>query len=98
MARREIITHELKTEDRYFDAVKRGEKTFEVRKNDRAFQTGDIVTLIRIERDKFNGGWMESRDPIRNTKTTVTYKIGWVLQGGQFGIEPGYCVFSLAKA
>ncbi len=30
------MDHELKTIGRYFDAVKAGTKTFEVRKNDRA--------------------------------------------------------------
>lgn len=38
-------THELKTLPVYFDAVLRGDKTFEVRKNDRDFQTGDVLVL-----------------------------------------------------
>jgi hypothetical protein len=25
----------------------------------------------------------------------LRFKIGWILQGGQFGIEPGYIVFQL---
>jgi ASC-1-like (ASCH) protein len=41
--------HKLKTIGTYFDAVKRGEKTFDVRKNDRGFQTGDILGLGDVE-------------------------------------------------
>lgn len=43
--------HELKTWPTYWDAVERGEKLFEVRENDRFFQAGDVVELIRLCRD-----------------------------------------------
>lgn len=35
--------HELKILRPFADAISRGEKTFEVRKNDRNFEAGDIV-------------------------------------------------------
>lgn len=37
--------HHLKTWPQYFEAVSSGEKTFEVRKNDRNFKVGDILHL-----------------------------------------------------
>ncbi|MBC9808167.1 ASCH/PUA domain-containing protein [Carnobacterium maltaromaticum] len=37
--------HELKIEPKYFEAVKDGRKKFEIRKNDRNFQEGDILIL-----------------------------------------------------
>ena len=37
--------HELKTLPVYFEAIKNGTKTFEVRKNDRNFQSGDMLLL-----------------------------------------------------
>lgn len=80
--------HELKTWPVYFDAVKRGAKTFEVRKNDRGFQTGDLVELQRLTLNRADADYDEDEPPLR-------FKIGWILQGGQFGIEVGYCVFSL---
>jgi hypothetical protein len=77
-------THELKTWPEYFDAVFERKKTFEVRKNDRDFEVGDILILRRFDPSlgAFTGG-LCGRE--------VTY----ILQGGQFGIEPGHVVLGL---
>jgi len=37
--------HELKIHPQYFTEVLEGNKTFEIRKNDREFKVGDIVLL-----------------------------------------------------
>lgn len=82
-------THELKTIGRYFEAVERGEKTFEVRKNDRAFQTGDILKLVKVtDQGKYDCSWPDS-------PPTIYRRVSYLLQGGQFGIEPQYCVLGL---
>lgn len=39
------MVHELKTLPKFFDAVREGKKTFEVRKDDRNFQVGDTLEL-----------------------------------------------------
>lgn len=39
------MKHELKIWPKYYCRVRSGEKTFEVRDNDRDFQRGDIVVL-----------------------------------------------------
>lgn len=83
-------THHLKTDALYFDAVERREKTYEVRKNDRFFQTGDVVVLHRIDPFEAVLHFLDENDP-----NALRFRIGAFLQGGQFGIEPGYCVFSL---
>ena len=86
------VTHTLKTWPQYFDAVKRGEKTFEVRRNDRGFQEGDIVLLWRTcehEPTKVD------LDVWGHAKHELIFRIGYVLTGGQFGIADGYCVLSL---
>lgn len=75
------LAHELKTLPAAWDAVNRGEKTFEVRKNDRFFQRGDLVLLLRF--------------PDPGAPRVIRKRIGWMLQGGQFGIASGYCVFAL---
>jgi len=38
-----MTEHVLKLNQRYFDAVKNGIKTFEVRKDDRDFKLGDTL-------------------------------------------------------
>lgn len=38
-------THELKLDTKFFDDVKSGKKNFEIRKNDRDYQVGDILKL-----------------------------------------------------
>ena len=89
-----MTEHELKTWAPYFDAVKRGEKTFEVRRDDRGFQCGDTVTLIRCVQGRL-GGWDVEYDFDGKPKHRIKFRIGWILTGGQFGIEPGYVAFSL---
>tara|TARA_R110001583_G_scaffold152608_1_gene304502 strand:- start:102 stop:404 length:303 start_codon:yes stop_codon:yes gene_type:complete len=83
--------HKLKCHDVYFDEVKLGLKTFEVRKNDRFFQCGDSIILERYVWKKT--GWTKDL----NSKP-ISRVIGPVLQGGQFGLETGYCAFSLFKS
>lgn len=40
-----MIEHSLKTTASCWDAIERGEKTFEVRRDDRGFQKGDVLLL-----------------------------------------------------
>lgn len=82
--------HKLKTLDRYYDAVAAGTKTFEVRKNDRAFQTGDILELVRWTNTSL--GMREDIGP-----KIIRKRITYLLQGGQFGIEPQYCILGLGE-
>lgn len=84
--------HVLKTLGTVWDAVKAGEKTFEVRRNDRFFQRGDTVTLRKMDE---TGRCYETGPGGRFSTCDQSFKIGWTLQGGQFGIEPGYIVFQL---
>jgi len=77
-----VTTHALKTWPIYFDRSINGQKNFEARKNDRDFQTGDMVLLEEYDPDfkKYTGRWIRGR---------ITY----VLSGETFGIRPGFCVF-----
>ena len=88
--------HELKTLNIYWDAVAAGTKTFEVRKNDRAFQTGDILILNRTdERGRMDPLPKHRGGPF--PKSQLRFRISYLLQGGQFGIASGYCVLGLAE-
>ncbi len=43
------MTHCLKTWPEYFDLVECGLKTFEIRENDRNFQVGDTLILMKYD-------------------------------------------------
>jgi hypothetical protein len=88
-----MTEHTLKCWPNYFDAVERGEKNFEVRRDDRGFQKGDTIVLQRTLPDRLHVHDCDERgNPIEIRRT-----ISWVLTGGQFGIEPGYVVLALTN-
>ena len=49
------MIHELKTAPVYFNRSWSGEKLFEVRKNDRHFQKGDVIILMEWDGEKYTG-------------------------------------------
>lgn len=51
------MTHELKTNPLYFEAVRNGTKTFEVRRNDRGFKVGDRLLLREYDRIREEYGY-----------------------------------------
>lgn len=97
-----IREHVLKLDTEYFDAVACGAKPFEVRRDDRGFQRGDILILERYGKSKSalkgiyyltkTGYTASDKSEIARARVRVTY----VLTGGQYGIEPGYVVLGIA--
>lgn len=86
------MMHELKTWPAYFDAIQRGDKTFEVRLNDRLFQKGDTVEFQRTDPMSIHTVPKKADGrPVQWLRKQIT----WVMHGGQFGIDPGFVVFSL---
>lgn len=47
-----MAIHKLKIDSKYFDAVLKGFKTFEIRKNDRNFKVGDKLILQEYDPEK----------------------------------------------
>lgn len=82
--------HSLKTWDVYFDAVYDGSKPFEVRYDDRGYQSGDVLLLQRWEPEKHDYTRDGSGHP-----ATISKRVSYVLRGGQFGVQPGYVVMGL---
>ena len=74
--------HELKCVPPFFEAVLDGRKTFEARKHDRPFAEGDRLRLREFWNGEYTG---------RECERQITY----VLVGGEFGIESGYCVLAV---
>lgn len=94
------VNHDLKTLDVFFDAVKRGAKNFEVRKDDRAFQTGDTVTLYRVTQSEIDNPLPSigaaSVMPRNTANAPIAATISFVLRGGRFGIDSDYVVLALS--
>lgn len=84
--------HELKILKPFADAISRGEKTFEVRKNDRNFEAGDIVEFTVLSTETLN----PEAHPINGRQ----YKVGYVLRFEDFpaGLSEGFAVFTITRA
>ncbi len=79
--------HELKLLDNFCDDVLNGRKNFEVRENDRGFQTGDHVKFKRVDRDRIERPGHE----IEKKEYVITYILsGWGIKENTvvFGIKP----------
>jgi hypothetical protein len=76
---RQVFEHELKTWPAYFDAISFSGKRFEVRRDDRDFQTGDTVRLHEWDAAKGYSG------------RQLKFRIGYVLRG----FLPEHVVFAL---
>lgn len=76
------MTHYLKIERPFFEAVVSGEKTFEIRKDDRGFQRGDIVVLSEVDE-------VTKKFTDRSATATISYVTG-------FKQQSGYVVFSIS--
>ena len=93
----------MKLNDRYYDAVANGVKTFEVRKNDREYRVGDTLVLCRVNDNgeylySSGGGWGVSKDMgawLKSIRVTVKY----ILTHEDFpvGVPEGYVVMAIEK-
>jgi hypothetical protein len=93
---KQSLTHELKIWPQYFSRVADGSKTFEVRKNDRGFQPGDIVWLKEWDpaEEEVEDDFGSYTDTYTRTKgytgKNLKFRIGYVLP-----IDAERVVFSL---
>lgn len=83
--RENMVFHELKTIEPYFSDVKKGLKTFELRKDDRYFQIYDYLLLVL-----YKDGQLSENDYVL---VRITYK----LPGGIYGLDSEYCILSFHK-
>lgn len=80
------MTHALKTSSEYFELVASGHKTFELRKADRPFLTGDKMLLQEVEA----GGKIYTG---RELELTITTVLGGD-EGLKLGLRKGFCLIS----
>lgn len=75
--------HALKTTQPYFDEICKGNKRFELRKNDRGFKKGDTVILRE---------WDEENK--KYTERQLCLEIRYILEDYP-GLEKGYCILGV---
>ena len=74
-----MANHHIKILDTFADAVYNGEKTFEIRENDRGYQRGDFVTFTVVRKD----GTENNSHGLRGKVFVITYVLsGWGLKEG----------------
>lgn len=76
--------HRIKCHPPYFGEVRAGNKSFEVRKNDRDYCEGDFLVLS--EYDPTGGGY---------TGQICYREITYVLDGGDFGVDSDHVVMAI---
>jgi hypothetical protein len=78
--------HILKTLPLFMEALISGDKTFEIRPNDRDFQVGDFLYLR--EWYPHNQTWGDRQ---------LQFRITYVLADPNFGVMPGYAVLGITR-
>lgn len=73
--------HTIKLARMYYEDVKSGKKSFELRKNDRGYKQGDILRMLEYAEGEWTG---------REMVVEVTY-----LLEDYAGLEEGYCIMAL---
>ena len=76
--------HYLKTETEYYQQIEKGNKNFELRKNDRDFKVGDMLYLEEVVQG------------IKTGRVLPPKEVKYILSGGKYGLEEGYCIMQLS--
>lgn len=82
-SQQEKKVHDVKLGTTFFDDVKTGRKTFELRKNDHGYKEGDIIVI-----HEYKDGTTTGR--------TIEKKIVYMLEDFT-GLEDGYCILGLGE-
>lgn len=76
--------HKLKIKEDFANAILVYEKRFEIRKNDRGFQRGDLVEFIAVD---------ENGCELQHNINSYQFEITYVMNG--YGLKNGYVVFGI---
>lgn len=85
------MIHRLKTDPIVFDAVARGLKTFELRKDDRDFQVGDTLLLMETQYSHLE---MQNGAPLVLTGNVAGRDVKYILRGPIYGLAAGWVIMA----
>lgn len=91
--------HELKILHEYLIDVSIGKKTFELRKNDRDYQVGDLIRFIDVREDDYTANKNIYKNQIEpNIDENTLYRITYVLKDVEkYGLNKDYCILAIKK-
>ncbi|UZR95922.1 DUF3850 domain-containing protein [Chondrinema litorale] len=78
------MEHEITILKKFAKANHKGVKPWELRKNDRNYKVGDFIKFHVIDD--------ETKEP---TGFIYRRKIKYLFEGGEYGLEKGYCIMTL---
>ena len=84
------VTHEIKIYKEYADAIISGEKTFELRLNDRHYMLGDKIHFYEVSDGR----------PVKHPITDKLYEITYILYAntlGFGGLKEDWCIFAIKE-
>lgn len=84
--------HILKTDPQPFSNTVEGRKRFEIRKDDRGFNVGDVLTLRET---KYSASEMQAGYPLEYTRRFALCIVTHLLRAPDYGIPAGYVVMSI---
>jgi hypothetical protein len=79
-----LTTHHLKTWPEFFRAITSGDKTFELRKDDRGYRAGDVLHLQEYDR---------ANDTL--TGAEIWVRVPYLVAGPAFGLERDYVCMAI---
>lgn len=86
--------HILKTDPEVFDAVAAGLKLCEIRKDDRGYQLGDGLYLMRT---LHTGEAMAAGAPLQYTGQECAVRVTHILRGPVYGLADGWILMSVVR-
>ena len=88
--------HELKTDPEVFQSVKNELKRFEIRKNDRNFNVGDILLLRETT---YSGEQIKNEmKPLEYTGDSIQCFVDYILHGPIYGLSDEWVIMSITVA
>jgi hypothetical protein len=84
--------HELKTDPQVFDDVVVGRKPFEIRKDDRDFEWGDV---LKLRKTKHTGAEMAEGAPLEYVGPPLYVYVTYILRGPIYGLADGWVIMAI---
>lgn len=90
--------HELKIKKEYYKEVALGHKTFELRKNDRDYQVGDLIKFTDALFDRENINDKNMVEEYYPSPSETLFKITYVLKDvPEYGLDKDYCILGIKR-